>query len=454
MSNVAFDMNLDAAIERLVDDGIEQSFVGILLMEPKEIESVAWFDAAFFGREIHGKLFQAVKDFRAAGKAYSVEFLSQYFEHDAAFVHVGGCAAYLNSILREIITTVGTIKGQAHYLLSLHYRRTALAASQDMRELAVNPDMHIPPEKILLAVEEIITKARNVKTNDNTISAGDSARIALEMARRAEYGVNSGFSALHKITQGFKPGDLITIGARPGMGKSAMGLTLAYNAADVGKNILFFSLEMTHPQLMQRLISRLSNQAVHSGDIHDEDMADQAVSKLSKLPLHIDDSSGLTAFEIASRASLHKRRHGLDMIVVDYLGFIRSSDPKANKVHQVGEVTQAMKEMAKTLQVPVILLCQLSRASEDSTDKRPELRHLRDSGSIEQDSDMVLFIYREEYYQKKTDDRYISPEKDAARKNDAAATKGKAEIIVAKNRQGILKTIDLKFNGEHQVFYE
>lgn len=237
---------------------------------------------------------------------------------------------------------------------------------------------------------------------------------------------------------------------------TAMGLTIAVNAAKQGKRVLFFSLEMSHQQLWQRILSRLSHAPLHSGNLHDDEWesVDKAARDAYHMPLEIDDSPSLTALEICSRAAQYKRKNGLDLIIIDYLGFIKASDPKANKVYQIEEITGSLKALAKTQNVPVILLCQLSRGIEGKDDKRPGLADLRDSGCIEQDSDVVMFIYRDEYYKKNKDSRIKSASAQAYDMADENAMKGKAELIVAKNRQNVLGTIDLNFSGERQEFYE
>lgn len=447
-------MGTQENLNQLISDEIEQSFLGCLLADPKRFDSVAWFQSAFFGVAVHGKIFDAIKLHKSQGRDYCPELIGQFFANDNDLEEVGG-AQYIKDLAVNVMS-VTNVRGYANFLLSLHYRRMALTLSENMQALAINADITTPPETLLNSLDLVLTEARNLRTRDNIKSAAEGIAGALELARNPTYGVNSGFGKLHKITGGFKPSELITIGGRPGMGKTAMGLTIAVNAANQGKRVLFFSLEMSHQQLWQRILARLSRAPVHSGGLQDDEWEDveKAARDAYYMPLEIDDSPSLTALEICARAAQYKRKNGLDLIVIDYLGFIKSADPKANKVHQIEEITGSLKALAKTQNVPVILLCQLSRGIEGKDDKRPGLADLRDSGCIEQDSDMVMFIYRDEYYKKNKDSRIKSASAQAYDMADENAMKGKAELIVAKNRQNVLGTIDLNFSGERQEFYE
>ncbi|HEX2751769.1 MAG TPA: DnaB-like helicase C-terminal domain-containing protein, partial [Alphaproteobacteria bacterium] len=332
-------MTEEEHLARLVNCEIEQSLLGCLLLEPKCFDSVAWFSEAFLGIAVHGKIFDAIKTHRMQGRDYCPEMIAQYFSADEDLAEVGG-GQYLKDLAANVISPQN-VRGYANFLLSLHYRRMALTVGKSMKELAINADLTTPPEVLLTSLDLLLADARNLKTRDNIKTAPEGITAALELAKNPTHGVNSGFGKLQKITGGFKPSELITIGGRPGMGKTAMALTLAVNAAKSGKHVLFFSLEMSHQQLWQRILSRLSRAPLHSGNLHDEEWEDveQAAVCANTLPLDIDDSPGLTALEICARAAQYKRKNGLDLIIIDYLGFIKASDPKANKVHQIEEIT-------------------------------------------------------------------------------------------------------------------
>lgn len=443
----------DDAIAALIDHGAEQAIIGNVLAEPKCFDLCAWLKPEHFGLPVHGAIWNAIKTLRQQGRDFGPTYLSQFFADDPSIKYSGG-ADYLVNLAQDALAPVATTKDHAARILSLHYRRMALVAGEKVVALAKKADFETPPEKILTDLETMLAEARTFRTGDNIASAGDVAANALQLAKNPTYGIKTGLSWLDKITGGFKPSQLIVVGARPGMGKTALGLTISANAAKAGKQVLFFSLEMSKEDLLQRVISRYSRQAVHSGDIHDHEAAEKAADEVSKLPLYIDDAGGITALDVAARASAFKRRNGLDMIVVDYLGLVKALDSRAQKVHQVEEITQAFKNLAKSLKVPLVLLCQLSRSQKGSEGTPPVLSDLRDSGAIEQDADVVVLIHRKEYYTKPADDRYQSENSTAAALADDAADKGKAELIIAKHRQGRLDTVFCKFSGEGQYFHD
>jgi len=440
-------------LAQLVDDEGEKHLIGNVLAEPKAFDLCAWVKPEFFGLPIHGEIWGAIKTLRTQGRGFGPNLLNEFFADDPALKMAGG-EEYLKRLAQDALAPLATTRDISAHLLSMFYRRMGYSVGERIMELARNADFDTPPERILDGLEMELAKARTFKAGDNIVSAGETAANALLLARNPTYGVKTGLPWLDKITGGFKPSQLIVVGGRPGMGKTACGLTIAVNAAQNGKKVLFHSLEMSKDELMQRVLSRLSRQAVHSGDINDHEAAEAAVEKASTLPLYIDDAAGITALDIAARASAFQRRNGLDMLIVDYLGLVKAQDTRANKVHQVEEVTQALKVLAKTLRVPVVLLCQLSRPEKGNEAKRPGLSDLRDSGAIEQDADMVMFIYREEYYAKTKDTRIVSENQQASNLADEHAAKGKAELIIAKHRQGSLDTVFLNFSGEAQYFYE
>lgn len=453
MSPDDYSLKAENELGRLVDDTAEQHLLGNVLREPKCFDAIAWMKPDFFGRDTNGKIWEAIKHLRTEGRPFGYEYLTEFFKDDP-WVKTNGGDQYLKNLVMDSFAT-SSVKDLASHILSLHYRRMLLTLGNEAREIALEPEFYNPPEKVLADFELILAEARGLKTHDNAVDASVTSTSALAAAKNPQQGIKFGLEWLDKITKGAKPSQLIVLGGRPGMGKTAAGLTFAVNAADKGKKVLFFSLEMSKDELMQRVFSRLSRQAVHSGEIHDHEALERAAEDAAKLPLFIDDAAGITALDIAARAATFQRKNGLDLVVIDYLGLIKATDTRAQKVHQVEEVTQAMKGLAKTLKVPVILLCQLSRPQKGDERKRPGLSDLRDSGAIEQDADVVMFVYREEYYaQKDAEQEHVNPNREAAALADAEAVKNNAEIIVAKQRQGILDTVFCKFSGERQYFHD
>jgi replicative DNA helicase len=307
----------------------------------------------------------------------------------------------------------------------------------------------------------MIDEAQESGADDTTLHISDCTRKTIEALKNPQAGIGTGIPKLDAVLRGLKPGELYIVAGRPGMGKTTMGLTLALNVAISRRKVLFNSLEMPQEQLTQRLLSRLSGECVHSGEPYNADKVDEAKRTLDPLPLYVDDKAGLTVTDIVTRARRHKRKRGLDVLLIDYLQIIASEDKRPNMVHQLAEITGALKRLAKDLKIPVVLLSQLSRAVEDRDNRRPVLRDLRDSGAIEQDADVVMLLYREEYYQseahaaaKPSTGFKGSKEKQAAQLADFEALKGKAEVIIAKYRQGRMCTVHLGFDGERQWFHD
>jgi len=261
-------------------------------------------------------------------------------------------------------------------------------------------------------------------------------------------GVPTGFTELDRLTSGFQSSDLIILAARPGMGKTAFTLSLAKNAAvDFEKPIAFFSLEMSSLQLAQRIISmeaEISGMKMRSGQLEDYEWQQlhSAIERIGEAPIYIDDTPGINIFELRAKCRRLKMQHDIQMIVIDYLQLMSGGgeSQKGNREQEVSAISRALKGLAKELHVPVIALSQLSRAVEQrGGTKRPQLSDLRESGSIEQDADIVSFIYRPEYYQILEDE-------------EGQSLKDVAEIIVAKHRHGALKTVKLRFTPEYARF--
>lgn len=305
---------------------------------------------------------------------------------------------------------------------------------------------------------ELAERGSNRRRASTMAETMRETRAMLDKAMAAEgtSGIATGVSAIDRRLNGLQDGELIIIAGRPGMGKTAAALTLAINAGKAGKKVRIVSLEMLGWQLGQRLAAYYSGISVQNqrkprelSNAEHRRLA-EAENKVAALPLFIDDGDGQTVAQIRSEARRQKRREGLDLLIVDYLGLIKPSDPRAQKVHQIEEITTGLKRLAKELRIPVVLLAQLNRGVEARDDKRPGLADLRDSGSIEQDADVVLMLYRAEYYlaKEEPDDQGKWP--DWSRKREAA--RGKADIITAKFRQGETGTDTVRFDGARQVF--
>lgn len=444
----------------LYNEEIEQHFLGCLLADDAVYDDVSRVRPEQFYNAVHGRIFEHIRKFKDAGKNVTPHQVSQYFANDPDLSEAGG-ATYIHDLTANVITTTAA-KAHAEHICEMHLRRAIRALSGNLLELAEKPDIEVSPKQLLAQAEKFIYEAAETGSENTIRHIAECTRKTIEQMNKKETGIRTGIPKLDASIRGFKPGELYIIAGRPGMGKTAMGLTLAVNVAIAHHKPMFFSLEMPFEQLTQRLLSRISGECVHSGEAYDAYKVQEAARTLEALPLYIEDKSGLTVSDIASRARRHKRKHGLDILFIDYLGYILPEDRRANKVHQVGEITANLKRLSKDLMIPVVLLCQLSRAVEHRDNKRPCLADLRDSGEIEQDADVVMFVYREEYYQSEANAAPAGTqsgfkggrEKQAAQLADVEALKGKAEVIIAKNRQSRTGTLHLNFDARRQFFHD
>ena len=314
-------------------------------------------------------------------------------------------------------------------------------------------------------------------SNDGDIQRGpksfeDILSDAIDHAEKAYkksdevVGIKSGLSDFDKKIGGLHKSDLIIIAGRPSMGKTAFATNIAYNISkekkanqdSTIKNVLFFSLEMSSDQLATRImseISKISSESIRTGNLSKNDFNKiiAASDNLKKLSLYIDDSPALTISSIRTRARRLKRKTGLDLIVIDYLQLISSESRNLNdnRVKEISDITRGLKAIAKDLNIPVVALSQLSRKVEDREDKRPQLADLRESGSIEQDADLVVFLYREEYYLARTEPQE-GTEKHAAWTNKMDEVHNVAEVIIAKHRHGPISKVKLHFNASYTKF--
>ncbi len=310
-------------------------------------------------------------------------------------------------------------------------------------------------------------------------SFGDAVRTAIDMAAAAYQrdghlsGVATGLRDLDARMGGLQPSDLIIIAGRPGMGKTSLATNIAFNIAESyvpaqqadgsfkaanGGVIGFFSLEMSAEQLATRIISEqaeVPSSKIRRGDLTEADFEKlvACTQTLQKIPLYIDQTGGIAIAQLAARARRLKRQRGLDVIVIDYIQLMQGSSAKSsqNRVQEITEITTGLKALAKELSVPIIALSQLSRQVESRDDKRPQLSDLRESGSIEQDADVVMFVYREEYYLKNKEPKPGTIEY-TQWENDMNEARGKAEVIIAKQRHGPTGSVSLAFHGEFTRF--
>lgn len=432
----------------------EQALLGAILSNNDALHAVSSFlKASHFYDPVHARIFAAFVRFAEKGRLATVVTLKTYFDADDGLAEVGG-AAYLARLAGAATVTVNA-EDYARAIYELWALRTVRQTCIEVKEATDRLTPDIDARELLARLEDQIYDLRSGAEKSRFVTLAQAVQDVLERARlRQEItGVPTGLRDLDVRLGGFQPSELIILGGRPSMGKTALATTIAFNASAQGP-VLFVSLEMPSEQLGQRILSERSSvplKTIRRGLATDADldvMARESIG-ISQRPLFIEDGSGLTIAQIRSRARRVQSRSGLSLIVVDYLQLVGAGDRyRGNKVAEVSEVSAALKGLAKELRVPVIALSQLSRAVEQRDDKRPTLADLRESGAIEQDADVVLFVYRDEYYVQRSEPSQADQKKYQEWLDRFTAVRGKAEIICAKARNGETWHHDFHFRGD------
>lgn len=445
----------------------EQSILGALLLNNGALEYVGDFlRPNHFADAIHGQIFEAMVRLIERGQVADPITLKDYFDKNEALQSVGG-ARYLIDLAQSVVSII-SVGDYGRLIYDLYLRRQLMGIGEDMVLTARTHELDLNAAQ---QIEEAEKKLFDLATTGNVGGGFQSFREALtesiELAqvafRRDSHivGVTSGLVDLDKMLGGLHPSDLLIIAGRPSMGKTILATNIAFNAAVAslednksGASVAFFSLEMSAEQLATRILgteSGISSDKIRRGEIRSEDFPRfvEVSRRLSTIPLFIDDTPALSVSALRTRARRLKRQEGLGLIVIDYLQLMESGGSNRrqdNRVQEISDITRALKALAKELDVPVIALSQLSRAVEQREDKRPQLSDLRESGSIEQDADVVMFIFREEYYEVRRQppegtDKHAEWQ---ARMNQIA---NQAEVIIAKQRHGPVGTVRLYFEG-------
>jgi replicative DNA helicase len=420
----------------------ETSVLGSILLSERAMYALVveeGLKAEDFYRERHRTIYAAMLRLYRESEPIDVltvtERLKADGEHDAA-----GTVDELTAA----VPAAGNVRHYARIVRDRSLLRRMLNATYDI-QASVSEGRAAPRELVEQAERAMLEVAHDDRQKDFR-SIEEVLHDELDKLHRlsvegtALTGTPSGFKDLDEITGGFQPGNLIIIAARPSMGKSALVTNIAENAAlDYGKGVALFSLEMSETELAQRFVAsqaRVKGEELRKGRVAEHRWAKivEASSRLANAPLFIDDSSDVGMLEIRAKARRLHQQHELGLIIVDYLQLMRPDHTIESRVQQVGEMSRGLKILARELEVPVIALSQLSRAVESRTDKRPILSDLRESGQIEQDADLVAFIYREEYYDKESE------------------REGIADIIIAKHRNGALGDVELTFAKEYPKF--
>ena len=437
----------------------EQALLGAILVDNRALERVEGFlEAWHFYDPLHSEIFIAICSAIAARKLASPITLRVQFEDWPPISETLSVPQYLGTLAANATTIInaGDYGRLVHDLARL---RSLILIGEDLvngaydAKLGTSPIEHI--EEAERRLFEIAEKGRNVR---DEISFADASLAAVKAANTARMsdgnirGLSTGFADLDAKLGGMQKSDLIIIAGRPSMGKTALATNIAWNIARRGSTVDFRSLEMSAEQLATRVLSFVAGVASEKFRCGSEEREMRALIEAQQAvqdtPLLIDESGGLSIAQLAARARRTKRKHGTELIVIDYLqlmaGGKRSRD---NRVQELTEITNGLKALAKELQVPIIALSQLNRAVEARTEKRPQLADLRESGSIEQDADIVLFVYREEYYVERTQPGPADHVQHAEWQQAMQRVAGKAEVIIGKHRHGPTGIVPMAFNG-------
>jgi len=459
----------------------EQALLGAILVNNEACDRVSSFlEPEHFYEPLHARIFEAAATLIRAGKLASPVTLKTYFDADAALAEIGG-PVYLARLAAAATTVINASEyGRAVYEMA--QRRRLISIGEDVVNGSYDMSVGSSPRDLIETTEqELFALAESSKFGKGFINFGTALTHAVDMAAKAYErdgglsGISCGLRDIDNKMGGLQRSDLIILAARPAMGKTSLATNIAYAVAkaydpayradgslDVknGGVVAFFSLEMSSEQLATRIVAEQSgipSERIRRGKIDEDEFHKivQVSQELQNLPLYIDDTGGLTIAQLAARARRLKRQKGLGLIVVDYLQLLAGSNRRAQegRVQEVTEISTGLKALAKELEVPVMALSQLSRQVEQRDDKRPQLADLRESGSIEQDADVVLFIFREEYYKARQEPRPNTPEHNEWQDEMDRVT-GLAEVIIGKQRHGPTGTIQLQFEASVTKFQD
>ncbi|PKQ03630.1 MAG: replicative DNA helicase [Alphaproteobacteria bacterium HGW-Alphaproteobacteria-11] len=452
----------------------EQALLGAILVNNESYDRVAGFlEPSHFFDALHGRIYEAAAKLITQGHLASPVTLKNYFERDAALSEIGG-PQYL-ARLAGAATTIINAEEYGRTIYDLAIRRELIQVSIDMHTRAYDaPVDDTPALQILDAEQSLYQLAERGKYEGGFQSFHESLNTAIEMAAEAFKrdgglsGISTGLRDLDNRLGGLQRSDLLILAGRPSMGKTALATNIAFHAAKAykaehhadgtvtatdGAIVGFFSLEMSSEQLATRLLAEQSgvpSERIRRGNIHEDEFHQlvDAAQQLQSIPLYIDDTGGLTIATLAARARRLKRQRGLGFLVVDYLQLLAGSGKAGdNRVQEVTQITTGLKALAKELDVPILALSQLSRQVESRDDKRPQLSDLRESGSIEQDADVVMFVFREEYYLERGEPTEGTPEHLTWQEN-MGRVHGLAECIIGKQRHGPTGTVKLQFQAD------
>ena len=464
-------VNLDISTENQVPKNIEaeQSILGSILANNEIFDEITdQLDENYFFDPIHQKIYKIISNLISKGLLANPVTIKNFFNSKEELVEIGGIDYLIK--LTKVSTTKNQIKYYSQLLSDLYIRRQLINISEETLEESKNKDLEISGTNILENTErKLFEIAERGEFQRSFVTFKDALKETIDMATAAYkndqgiVGVPSGLTDLDDRLGGLHKQDLIIIAGRPSKGKTALATNIAFNASlNIKKNnlktsVAFFSLEMSSEQLSTRILaeqSRIKSNDIRRGKINQEDFERfiEASKNLEMLPLHIDDTPAITISALSNRARRLKRKEGLDLIVIDYIQLMKSSGFRnEGRVLEIAEITQGLKALAKELDVPVLALSQLSRQVEQREDKKPQLSDLRESGSIEQDADVVMFVFREQYYLEKQEPKPGTAEH-VEWQEKMSQIHNQAEIIIGKQRHGPTGVIKLEFESAFTKF--
>ena len=455
----------------------EQQLLGAILTNNDVFDRVSSIvRAEHFFEPVHKRIFEIASARIQKNTLASPVTIKAFMEDDAGLKELGG-ASYLARIAGAAVASYAA-RDYAQMIYELAVRRELMRLGQDITaragSIAVEDD---PKDQITEAEQRLYTLAEQGSAEKGFVSFLKATTDAVQSALAAYQrdgglaGISTGLADLDKKLGGLHPSDLLILAGRPSMGKTSLATNIAFNIAKAHKRgklrdgsegsvnggvVGFFSLEMSSEQLAARILSEASqvpSENIRRGNLTEAEFRRfvEAAKALEASPLYIDDTPALPISQVAARARRLKRTRGLDVLMVDYLQLLRGSS-RDNRVQEVSEITQGLKAIAKELNIPVVALSQLSRQVESRDDKRPQLSDLRESGSIEQDADVVMFVYRDEYYREREKPGDHELDKMAAWKEVMEQVHGRAEVIIGKQRHGPIGHVELSFESQFTRF--
>ncbi|KAA2316136.1 replicative DNA helicase [Pseudooceanicola sediminis] len=454
----------------------EQQLLGAILTNNDVYDRIAQvIGARHFYDPVHARIFEIAAARIAKNNLASPVTLKAFLSDDEGLKELGG-PSYLAKLAGAAVSSFA-VRDYAQMIYDLAVRRELIRLGQDISAAATKVDVdNDPREQIVQAEQKLYKLSEQGQAESGFVSFLKAVTDAVQVANAAYMregglaGISTGLIDMDRKLGGLHKSDLLILAGRPSMGKTSLATNLAFNIAKAYKRgtlpdgtqgaieggvVGFYSLEMSAEQLAARILSEAAevpSEQIRRGDMTEEEFRRfvQAAKDLESCPLYIDDTAAIPIAQLSARARRLKRTHGLDLLIVDYLQLVRGTAD--NRVQEIGEISMGLKAIAKELNIPVIALSQLSRGVENREDKRPQLSDLRESGSIEQDADVVMFVFREEYYverEKPSDDRL---DEIAAWQQRMERLHGKAEVIIGKQRHGPIGSIELSFEGRFTRF--